>query len=215
MSVSATVSAAAPTEPRVLRHHWFDRLFHWVMAAATLALLVTGLSVGVGVEFAWLDIHWIAGLVLTLVVVLHIVRAMIWQPLSRMWIPPSELAANVAHPTNPPKPGKYSVAQRLMHHAVTVFALMAIVSGLLMLKRVEQPLVVRDPYWLSADTWGWVYVLHGLAALVFVSLIILHIYFAIRPEKLFYLRSMILGWITPSELAANHDPRKWSGDGPA
>lgn len=212
---AATTMAVGAAEPRIIRHHLVDRLFHWIMAAATFALLATGLSVALGWEFAWLEIHWVAGLVLTAVVVLHIVRASIWQPLSRMWIPPGELAANVAHPMNPPKPGKYSVAQRLMHHAVTVFSLTAIVSGLLMLKRVNQPLVLRDPYWLSAETWGWVYVLHGLAALVFVSLIILHVYFAIRPEKLFYLRSMILGWITPQELEANHDPRRWSGDGAA
>ena len=49
MAVSTTVSMA-PAEPRIVRHQLADRLFHWVMAAATFALLVTGLSVGVGVD---------------------------------------------------------------------------------------------------------------------------------------------------------------------
>lgn len=195
-------------EQRIVRHRLVDRLFHWVMAASMLALLGTGLSVAVGVTFDWLTIHWIAGVVLTVAIVLHTIRAMFWQSLRSMWIAPREVAT-VLSPEG--KPGKYSLAQRAMHHTVTVFCLAAIVTGLLMLKKVDTPLIARDPYWLAAGTWGWIYFVHGLAALIFVSLIILHVYFALRPEKLFYLRSMVYGWITRSELEANHDPRQWDG----
>jgi len=96
-----------------------------------------------------------------------------------------------------------------MHSAVTVFCLTALGTGLLMLVRIDTPFWERNPYLLSQSTWGWIYVLHGLAALVFVSIILLHIYFALRPEKLFYTRSMILGWITRKELEDNHDPALW------
>jgi cytochrome b subunit of formate dehydrogenase len=197
------------SEARIVRHRLVDRLFHWVMAASMLALMATGLSVAVELEFSWLTIHWIAGLILTLAVALHTVRALFWQSLRSMWIAPSEVASVLS----PQKPGKYSLAQRGMHHAVTVFCLAAIVTGLLMLKKVDTPLVARDPYWLAADTWGLIYVVHGLAALVFVSLIVLHVYFALRPEKLFYLRAMVFGWITPAERNANHDPALWRGEG--
>ena len=197
------------SDNRIVRHKLVDRLFHWVMAASMLALLVTGLSVAIGVQFSWLTIHWIAGVILTLAVLAHTVRALFWQSLKSMWIAPSEAASLLS----PPKPGKYSLAQRAMHHAVTVFCLAAIVTGLLMLKKVDTPVIARDPYWLAAETWGWVYVIHGLAALAFVSLVVLHVYFALRPEKLFYLRSMVFGWITRSELEANHDSAKWRGEG--
>lgn len=193
------------SDTRIIRHRLIDRLFHWVMAGSMLALLVTGLSVAVGLEFSWLTIHWIAGVILTLVVLLHTIRALFWQSLKSMWVGPSEVLSSA-------KPGKYSVAQRLMHNAVTVFCLAAIVTGLLMLKKVDTPLIARDPYWLAADTWGLVYVIHGLASLIFVSLIVLHVYFALRPEKLFYLRAMVFGWITPAERDANHNSTKWKGE---
>ncbi|MBT6960197.1 MAG: cytochrome b/b6 domain-containing protein, partial [Rhodospirillaceae bacterium] len=45
------------------------------------------------------------------------------------------------------------------------------------------------------------------------SLIMLHVYFGVRPEKLFYLRSMVFGWITREELEKNHDPEQWSEAG--
>jgi hypothetical protein len=44
---------------------------------------------------------------------------------------------------------------------------------------------------------------------IFFGLIMMHVYFALRPEKLFYTRSMILGWITRGEFNANHDADIW------
>jgi formate dehydrogenase subunit gamma len=58
-------------------------------------------------------------------------------------------------------------------------------------------------------TWGWMYVLHGLAGIGFVALVTAHIYFAIRPEKLFLTKSMIFGWITREQYLAHHDPNRW------
>ncbi len=204
---------------RITRHKLVDRLFHWAMAASMLALLGTGLCPILGLEFDWVPIHWIAGVVLTVVVVWHVARSILRKNLLSIWVGPVELLKTLAAVRNGlfPKTGKYSIAQRLMHSSVTVFCLTALVTGLLMLVRIDTPFWERDPYILSQSTWGWIYVLHGLAALVFVSLISLHIYFAVRPEKLFYLRSMVFGWITREELEKNHDPDIWTekGDRPS
>ena len=78
-----------------------------------------------------------------------------------------------------------------------------------MMVKVDTPLWTRDPYWLSDSTWGVVYVLHGVAAMTSITLIMVHVYFALRPEKLWQTRSMILGWITGSEYAEQHDPARW------
>ena len=42
--------------PRVKRHSLAARLFHWVMAASMLTLLVTAFLPRVGVQFAWVDL---------------------------------------------------------------------------------------------------------------------------------------------------------------
>jgi formate dehydrogenase subunit gamma len=198
---------------RIERHALIDRAYHWVMACAMLALMVTGLAPKLGITFEWLLIHWVAGLLLTFIVVGHIIRALFWQNLKSMWFNDTDLQAlaAVTGKAEAPKPGKYSLAQRLMHHAVTLFCLAAILTGLVMLAKIDSPFWTRDPYLLSAETWGLVYVVHGLSALVFVSLIVLHVYFAVRPEKLFYLRAMVFGWISRDELTANHDPAQWNG----
>ena len=61
--------------------------------------------------------------------------------------------------------------------------------------RVRTPLFGRNPYLFSDQTWGLTYVLHGLAGVGFVGLVIAHIYFALRPEKLWITKSMIFGRI--------------------
>ena len=196
----------------ITRHRGIDRLFHWLSAAALLILLFTGIAPGLGVDFAWVTIHWVAGVVLTVLVLLHIARAMLWQDWRSMLIGPKDFRIAM---TREGKPGKYSLAQKSMHTTVTVLSLVAIVTGLVMMVKVDTPFWERDPYWLDASTWGYIYVLHGLSAMLFVTVIIVHVYFALRPEKLFYTRSMIRGWITRDELRANHDPKKWPDADPS
>ncbi len=127
---------------RITRHRLSDRIFHWAMAASMLALVGTGLCPILGIEFEWIEIHWIAGLVLTVVIVWHIFRAVFQQDLMSMWLGPVELIKTMAAVLkgHEPKPGKYSVAQRLMHHTVTVLSLAALVTGLLLMFRIDQPL---------------------------------------------------------------------------
>ncbi len=209
----AIVMAARRREPkpssegeRVVRHKGADRLFHWVMAVSVLVLLVTGVFPIIGIEFPWLEIHWISGLVLTAAVLFHIVRALFWQRLKCIWIRGRDFRELYDSSV---KPGKYSIAQKAMHATVTVLVLLVIVSGLVMFAMIDTPWWDRTNS-ISEATLGWMFLIHGLSTLALIAVVALHIYFGLRPEKLFYTRSMISGWISRDELAANHDPKRWS-----
>ena len=191
---------------RLRRHAVADRIFHWVMAASVLVLLVTGVLPIVGIEFAWLTVHWIAGLVLTAAVLFHIVRALFWQDPGAMAIRPRDLREPFDAAA---RPAKYTLAQKFMHAAVTLAVLLVIASGLVLFALIDTPWWDRSNA-LEESTLGWMFLFHGLATLGLVALIALHVYFGLRPEKLFYTRSMIKGWITSGELEANHDPKRWT-----
>ena len=92
---------------------------------------------------------------------------------------------------------------------MSLLVLITIVTGLLMMVKVDTPLWERNPYWLSDDTWGIIYIFHGLSALGLITMIMIHVYFALRPEKLMYTRAMIKGWLTNEEFMTHHDPGKW------
>ena len=47
----------------------------------------------------------------------------------------------------------------------------------------------------------------------FVGLVIAHIYFALRPEKLWITKAMIFGTISRREYLEHHDPDRWVADG--
>lgn len=205
---------------KLIRHALADRLFHWSTAISTLVLLATAFLPILGWAFAWVTIHWITGIVLTLLVLFHTIRASFWKDLRSMWVGLEDLRSGIdlarwnlriaAAP--PPPPGKYSLAQKLIHHLFTVVIGVTIVTGCLMLVKIDTPWWERDPYWLGEGTWGVIYVLHDLAALSLITMLMAHVYFALRPEKLHFTRSMILGWITRSEYEKYHDPGRWRLD---
>jgi formate dehydrogenase subunit gamma len=195
--VADSVVPAAPAGARVHRHAGVDRLFHWLTAVAVLILLATGLLPHVGVRFDWVAIHWITGLALVVLVVFHIVRALVWQQLRTVWFSVADFRVR--------RPGKYSTAQKLMHHALTLVVLAAVVTGLLMLKKIRTPLLLRDPYFLGADTWGVVYFIHGVAAVCAVTLVMIHVYFGLLPENRSYLRAMLTGWTARAQPGRDGD----------
>ena len=193
---------------RVQRHEPIDRIMHWVMAISVLVLLVTGVLPIIGVEFAWLTLHWISVLVLTAAVLFHILRSVLQKDLTSVWISSSDLKEPFDESQ---KPGKYSLPQKGMHATVTVATLLVIFSGLFMFAMIDTPWWDRTNS-LSEATLGWMFFVHGLSTLGLIALIVFHLYFTLRPEKLFYLRSMIQGWISEEELSANHDPEQWAPD---
>jgi formate dehydrogenase subunit gamma len=213
------VTDRSTTAGRVLRHALVDRVFHWVSAACVLTLLGTAFLPILGVAFGWVTIHWVTGVVLGLAVLFHIVRVLMPFKLRAMWIGASDVrdalaatSAALRREVAAVKTGKYSLAQKFIHHAFAAVILTTLVTGGLMLLRIDTPWWRRNPYVLSDSTWGVVYVLHGLAALVLVTMVMMHIYFALRPEKRLFLRAMIRGWITRAEYDEHHDPKRWQVD---
>lgn len=184
-----------------------------------LVLLGTAFLPILGVAFGWVTVHWVTGLVLMAAVLFHIVRVLVRRTLGAMWLGRPDLAdaaeavaATLAHKLPTRRPGKYSVAQKLIHHAFALVVLTTLVTGGMMLARIDTPWWQRNPYLLPDATWGIVYVLHGLAALLLVTMVMMHVYFALRPEKLQFTRAMIRGWITRREFDEHHDPQRWQVD---
>jgi cytochrome b subunit of formate dehydrogenase len=222
MSVSqADLSATIDVAPeRVRRHHLVDRLYHWIMAASVLTLMATAFLPIVGIKFEWLTLHWTTGVALAALVVYHIVRATIWQRPSRMMIDTADIANGWRRLVRffggaaalPGKPGKYNALQKLYHAGAAVLVLALVVTGLLMLLKIDTPLWRRNPYWFADSTWGLIYAVHDFAAMTLLTLIMIHIYFAIRPDEWWLTRSMFRGWITRREYEAHCDRSRWRAD---
>jgi cytochrome b subunit of formate dehydrogenase len=226
VAVSKTANAhegtAAPVDParipaHVPRHSFGARAFHGIMALSMLALLFTAFLPKVGVQFAWVKWHWIAGIVLTISVIYHIIHASFVLDFWSIWPDATDIEdakRRLDHAMGRPAPeprkfAKYPLENKLYHLIVLLAGLSAIGTGVFMMKRVQTPFFTRNPYLFSDMTWGWMYVLHGLAGVGFVALVTVHIYFAIRPEKLFITKSMIFGWITRDQYLEHHDPSRW------
>jgi formate dehydrogenase subunit gamma len=216
------MEAANPGLPaKILRHGFVARMFHWVMAFSMLALLFTAFLPIVGVKFAWVEWHWMAGILLTASVLFHIFHATFVLDFWSIWVGPKDIAefkTEMARdfgkevPADAPKPGKYPLGNRLYHLAVMVAGLIVIGTGIVMMWRVRTGLVERNPYMFSDTTWGLTYVTHGLMGVGFVGLVIAHIYFALRPEKLWITKAMLFGTITRREYLEHHDPDRWVAD---
>ena len=210
--------------PRIQRHSLAARLFHWVMAASMFVLLFTAFLPVAGVQFPWVQWHWIAGLVLTASILFHIIHASVWLDFWSIWVGPkdipefkAEIMREMGREDVPgPKSGKYPLGNRLYHVAIVVAGLSATITGVLMLWRVRTPFLTRNPYLFGDVTWGVMYVLHGAAGVGLVGLVIAHVYFAVRPEKWWITKAMILGWITRRQYLEHHEPQRWPvvGDGP-
>ncbi|MFN7917409.1 MAG: cytochrome b/b6 domain-containing protein [Vicinamibacterales bacterium] len=201
----------------ITRHSFMARMFHWVMAFAMFALLLTSFLPIVGIRFAWVEWHWMAGLLLTASIIYHIIHATFFMDFWSIWIGPkdipdfrAEMAAELAGSDDGPKTGKYPLGNRLYHLALVVVGLSVSISGMIMMSRVRQPIFTRNPYIMADTTWGFTYVLHGACGIALVGLVIAHVYFALRPEKFWITKSMIFGTITRRQYLEHHDPRRWN-----
>jgi formate dehydrogenase subunit gamma len=211
------LEAANKTLPvKIERHNLTARLFHWVMAAAMFVLLFTAFLPVAGIKFPWVQWHWIAGLVLTASILFHIVHASFFLDFWSIWVGPkdipefrAEILRELGHDVPGPKPGKYPLGNRLYHLAQVFTALTVIGTGLMMLPRVRTPIFTRNPYLLSDRAWGVTYVSHGLAGVALVGLVIAHVYFAVRPDKWWITKAMLVGWITRRQYLEHHEPSRW------
>jgi cytochrome b subunit of formate dehydrogenase len=191
----------------ITRHAPVDRAFHWVTALAVLLLLASALVPKLGLDLSWLPLHWMTGVVLAVAVVFHVIRATFFQRLSCMSISPR----HVREFAQGRKAAKYTLPQKLMHALLGFAVLVATVTGVMMLARIDTPFWKRDPHLLDESTWGVVYLLHGASALAVLALTLVHVYLSLRPQSRGYLRSMLTGKMTREDAAVHHDPARWSG----
>jgi len=208
---------AAQLPARVPRHSLTARLFHWVMAASMLTLLITAFLPKVGVQFDWVEYHWIAGTVLTISILFHIVHASFFLDFWSIWPDRTDIkdASNrvkrffgKAAPA-PRKFAKYPLENKLYHGTVMVTGLAVVITGICMMFRVRTIFFPRNPYLFGDMTWGLMYVLHGLAGVGFITLTMVHIYFAVRPEKLPITAGMLVGTMSREFYLKEHDPSRW------
>jgi len=202
---------------QVSRHSLVARAFHWIMAASMFTLLFTAFLPKAGIQFDWVTYHWLAGAVLTASVVFHIFHASFFLDFWSIW--PDRIDLRDAQrrilrfmgkPVPPPERfAKYPLENKLYHGAIIVAGLSVIVTGVFMMSRVRTIFFPRNPYLFSDMTWGMMYVLHGMAGVGLIALIMVHVYFGIRPEKRPITKSMIFGWMSRDFYLEEHDPSRW------
>jgi cytochrome b subunit of formate dehydrogenase len=203
---------------RIPRHSFMARLFHWVMAASMFVLLFTAFLPILGVQFAWVTWHWVAGLVLTGSILYHIIHATFWLDFWSIWVGPkdipdfkNEILRELGHDVPGPKPGKYPLGNRLYHLAIVVVGLAVTVTGVLMMQRIRTPIFERNPYGTMSDiAWGWTYIAHGFSGVALVGLVMAHVYFALRPDLFWITKGMIFGYITRRQYLEHHDTKRWN-----
>jgi cytochrome b subunit of formate dehydrogenase len=187
------------------------------MAAAMFTLLFTAFLPKVGIQFDWVTYHWIAGTVLTISILFHIIHASFFLDFWSIWPDRIDIRdagrrilrfmGKAAPP--PDKFAKYPLENKLYHGAIIAAGLSSIVTGVFMMFRVRTIFFPRNPYLFSDMTWGLMYVLHGLAGVGLISLIMVHVYFGLRPEKRAITKSMIFGWMSRDFYLEEHDPARW------
>jgi len=213
----ASPKAVARLPSRIPRHSLAARLFHWIMAASMFTLLFTAFLPKVGVQFDWVTYHWIAGAVLTVSILFHVIHASFWLDFRSIWPDKIDLRDAwrrilrfMGRPALPPRKfGKYPLENKLYHLAILVTGLSAIVTGVFMMFRVHTIFFPRNPYLFSDMTWGMMYVMHGLAGVSLIALVMVHVYFAVRGEKLPITKSMLTGSMSREFYLEEHDPDRW------
>jgi len=208
---------AAVLPPKIPRHSLVARSFHWVMAASMFTLLFTAFLPKVGLQFDWVTYHWVAGIVLTVSIIFHIVHASFWLDFWAIWPDKADLVDAsrrvcrfMGLPALPPQRfAKYPLENKLYHAAIIVSGLAAIGTGVFMMFRVRTIVFPRNPYLFNDMTWGVMYVLHGLAGVGLIALVTVHVYFAVRPEKLNITKSMIFGSMKREFYLTHYDSQRW------
>jgi len=216
-SGSTPPDIAARIPQKVARHSLGARLFHWIMAASMFVLLLTAFLPKIGVQFAWVTWHWMAGIVLTISILFHIVHASFVLDFWSIWPDKEDIEdatrrfkRTMGQQAPPPRRfAKYPLENKMYHAVIVLAGLSVMFTGFFMMFRVRTPFFTRNPYLFGDMTWGLMYVLHGLAGVGLIALIIVHIYFAVRPEKLVITKSMIFGSMDKDYYLKHHDPQRW------
>jgi len=220
-----------------------QRASHWIMAISIFLLMLSGflimnhaVTVKTVLGVAWITIHEVAAIVLIGYVLFHLGHVASKGTWSEMWFGRREMAdlwvrfENLVGATEEyPKQFKYPSAQKLLHLAVTGAVLGLILTGLVLLRRVETPLwaAAREFSFLGV-TFGlggssvsdmglvpWSFVLHDFLAVGVLALVMGHVYFALRPQEWPITRSMVTGRISARAYAEKYSPTSWAVSGTA
>lgn len=183
--------------PPTVRHRLADRLFHWLMAAAVIVLGATAFLPIMGIRFDWVPWHWTAGIALAVAVLFHLYRVFFVQGIKNM-VPGTDdvsesMMVAAGRNTGGLQPAKYDAFQKGFHLGAAITILTVLITGLIMLAKIDTTFWNRNPAMLTDATWGLIYVLHGGGALVLLFLVILHVYFGLLPEHRVFLTSMLSG----------------------
>jgi len=180
------------------RHAGPERIFHWVMALAVIVCLLTAFLPILGLKFAWVDPHWIAGVLLILSVFFHLLRVFVVLGLSGMAFVREDfgdLRAVYDPEFKRQMNNKYDLGQKLYHLATAMIIIALCVTGSLMLAKLDTWFWDRVPGILDDFQWGVVYTVHRVAALFLIMTFLLHLYFSFLPEHRNLLLSMTRGVI--------------------
>jgi cytochrome b subunit of formate dehydrogenase len=180
-------------------------------------LLVTAFLPKTGLQFDWVTYHWIAGSVLVVSILFHVIHASFWLDFRAIWPDKADtidawrrVRRFMGRSAPPPRRfPKYPLENKLYHGAIMVTGLSAIGTSVFMMFRVRTIFFPRNPYLFSDMTWGLMYVLHGLAGVGLIALVMVHVYFAVRPEKLDITKSMIFGSMRREFYLKHYDPQRW------
>ena len=161
--------------------------------------------------------HWIAGAVLTVSIIYHILHATFWMDFWSIWPDKADMEDASRRlkrfmGQDAPAPrrfAKYPLENKMYHGIIVLTGLAAIVTGVFMMFRVHTVFFPRNPYLFGDMTWGLMYVLHGLAGVGLIALVMVHIYFAVRPEKFVITKSMVFGSLPKEYYLEHHDPERW------
>lgn len=215
-----------------------QRASHWIMAVSVFLLMLSGFIMmnpnftirGIA-GVSWLDIHIVFSIVFIGYFIFHIGHVAYKGTWMEMWFGTADIKDQVVRLKNflgmsdeYPRQFKYPSAQKLLHLGVAVLSIGVIATGLVLLRRVEVPLLwgyTREFTFLGMDFglqtgdagWGlvtWSFVIHDLSAILLVALVIGHIYFAIRPDEWSVSKSMITGYIPVETYAEKYSPRSWA-----
>ncbi len=178
--------------PNDIRHPWPDRLFHWTMAVLVIVLMGTAFLPILGLRFDWVPTHWVSGVLLTFAIVFHLYRVFWVHGIQAMTPTGNDLRSAIRKASEGGLP-KYDLYQKLYHWSVAAVVLVLVITGCVMLLKIDTPLWRRDPSIISERGWGLVYVGHGAASMLLIFFFILHVYFAFLPEHRRLLAAMVLG----------------------
>jgi formate dehydrogenase subunit gamma len=189
------MSHASPVQG--VRHRLADRLFHWATAIVVIVLGATAFLPILGIRFDWVPLHWTFGVALVALVAFHILRVAFVQGFSEM-VPGIDDVRETGRAmtgagTEDLHEAKYDAFQKGFHLAAAITVLAIVVTGILMLFRIDTAFWRRNPSIMTDYNWGLVYVAHGAASLILIFLLILHVYFALLPEHRDLLKAMLGG----------------------